>query len=430
MIKANDPHIKSWLHIEEKSDFPIQNIPFGVFKPRNRTTPRVGTRLGNFVIDLSAIAAKGYFSEEGIAGPEVFQQASLNQFMGLGKPVWQLIRNKISEIFDFRNEEIWNTDDFREGVFYPFQEVEMRMPVKVGDYTDFYSSIEHATNVGKMFRDPKNALLPNWKHIPVGYHGRASSIVVSGAEIHRPVGQTKADDKDFPAFGPTRLFDFELEMAFITGKSTQLGERISTKDASDYIFGLVLFNDLSARDIQKWEYVPLGPFLSKNFGSVVSPWVVTLDALEPFIVKGPEQEPEVLPYLKYDDPANYDIKLDVFIENENFDASKICRSNFKYMYWNMFQQLAHHTVTGCNINIGDMYASGTISGPSPNSYGSMLELSWRGTKPLKMPDGSERKFINDNDTIIMKGYAEKSGVRVGFGESRTKVLPAKAYEEF
>ncbi|MCF8366728.1 MAG: fumarylacetoacetase, partial [Bacteroidales bacterium] len=363
MIKANDPKLRSWLRVEGKSDFPIQNIPFGIFKPKNRTNPRAGTRIGKTVIDLSVIAEKGYFKEEGIEHKFVFYQSSLNDFIALGKTVWQNVRNKISDIFNEKNEEIWNTDDFREGVFYHINEVEMLMPVKVGDYTDFYSSLEHATNVGKMFRDPKNALLPNWRHIPVGYHGRASSIVVSGAEIHRPVGQTKADENDKPDFGPTRLFDFELEMAFITGKATQLGQRIPVADARDYIFGMVLFNDLSARDIQKWEYVPLGPFLSKNFGSVVSPWIVTLDALEPFIVPGPEQEPEVLPYLHFASPSNYDIKLDVLLENENFKPHRICRSNFKYMYWNMFQQLAHHTVTGCNINVGDMYGSGTISGP-------------------------------------------------------------------
>jgi fumarylacetoacetase len=427
MIKANNPKLKSWLTVHSVSDFPIQNIPFGVFKPKNRTTPRVGTRIGSYVIDLAAIAEKGYLTDEGIPGPEVFRQSSLNSFIELGKPVWRAVRDKLSDIFNYENEEIWNTEDFREGVFYKNSEVETLMPVKVGDYTDFYSSIEHATNVGKMFRDPANALLPNWKHIPVGYHGRASSIVVSGTNVHRPVGQTKTDDQSMPLFGPTKSLDFELEMAFITGKATNLGDRISTHEAADHIFGLVLFNDLSARDIQKWEYVPLGPFLSKNFASVISPWVVTLDAFEPFKVAGPKQEPEVLPYLKFNDPANIDIKLEVLLENEQFKAHRICKSNFKHMYWNMFQQLAHQTVTGCNINVGDMYASGTISGPSPSSFGSMLELAWKGTKPLQMPDGTERKFIQDNDTIIMKGYAENDDVRIGFGECRTTILPARDF---
>lgn len=424
MIKANDPKLRSWIGVDRKSDFPIQNLPFGIFKPKNKTTPRAGTRIGSTVIDLSAIAAKGYFADAGITDKTIFSKPYLNDFIALGKPVWRAVRNKLSDIFNEKNREFWDTDDFKEELFYKSYDVEMLMPVKVGDYTDFYSSIEHATNVGKMFRDPDNALLPNWRHIPVGYHGRASSIVISGTDIHRPVGQTKSDDKDTPDFGPCRLFDFELEMAFITGKPTQLGQRINIDEAEDYIFGMVLFNDLSARDIQKWEYVPLGPFLSKNFGSVISPWIITLDALEPFRLKGPEQTPKPLPYLEYQGNGNYDIQLEVLIQPENTDPHTVCRSNFKYMYWNMFQQLTHQTVTGCNINVGDMYASGTISGPTPDSYGSMLELSWRGSKPIAMPDGTQRKFIHDNDAIIMKGFAEKDGVRIGFGECKTKVLPA------
>jgi fumarylacetoacetase len=425
MIKANNPSIKTWLQVNEGSDFPIQNIPFGIFKPHNRTNPRAGTRVGDFVIDLSKIAEKGYFKDEGIETRDVFYNDTLNDFIALGRPVWKAVRNKISDIFDWENHEFWNTDDFKEGIFYKIEDVDMLMPVHVGDYTDFYSSIEHATNVGKMFRDPKNALLPNWKHIPVGYHGRASSIVVSGTNIHRPLGQTRPDDEKPPVFGPSKLVDFELEMAFITGKKTELGERISTEKASDHIFGMVLFNDLSARDIQKWEYVPLGPFLSKNFGSVMSPWIVTLDALEPFLVEGPEQDPPVLPYLEFEGAANYDIQLDVLLAPEGQEPTRICRSNFRYMYWNIHQQLAHQTLSGCNINVGDMYASGTISGPSPGSFGSMLELSWRGSNPLSLRDGSERKFINDNDTIIMRGHAEKDGVRVGFGEVLTKILPVR-----
>ncbi len=425
MIKANDPSIRTWLPVEDGSDFPIQNIPFGVFKPHNRTNPRAGTRIGNLVIDLSGIAEKGYFKEEGIQNKDLFYKDHLNDFIALGKPTWRAIRKKISDIFDYEYQEFWNTDDFKEGIFHRIEEVDLLMPIRVGDYTDFYSSIEHATNVGKMFRDPKDALPPNWKHIPVGYHGRASSIVISGTNIHRPLGQTRPNEEGPPVFGPSKLVDFELEMAFIAGKKTELGERIPIEDVSDYIFGMVLFNDLSARDIQKWEYVPLGPFLSKSFGSVMSPWIVTLDALEPFIVKGPEQDLPVLPYLRYKAAANYDIHLDVLLAPEGQEPHRICRSNFKYMYWNVHQQLAHQTVSGCNINIGDMYASGTICGPTPGSFGSMLELSWSGTKPIVLPGGSERKFIRDNDTIIMRGYAEKDKVRVGFGEVSTTILPAK-----
>jgi fumarylacetoacetase len=276
-----------------------------------------------------------------------------------------------------------------------------------------------------MFRDPNNALLPNWLHLPVGYHGRASSIIVSGTPIHRPKGQQKPKEDQPPIFGPCKLLDFELEMAFIVGKSTELGESVTTDTAEDYIFGVTLFNDWSARDIQKWEYVPLGPFLGKSFASTISPWIVTLDALEPFRTEGYEQEPEVLDYLKYEGNCNYDIKLQVAIQPEGQKPHVVCQSNFKHMYWTMTQQLTHHTVNGCNLNVGDMCASGTISGPTPDSYGSMLEISWRGTKPVQMPDGTERKFIADGDTVVMKGWGEKDGVRIGFGNCEGKILPTK-----
>jgi len=299
------------------------------------------------------------------------------------------------------------------------------MPVKVQNYTDFYSSQEHATNVGSMFRDPANALLPNWKHLPVAYHGRASSIMVSGTPFHRPKGQTKADDAPAPSFGPTRLLDFELEVAFIIGRENPIGTSIPASEAENHIFGFVLFNDWSARDVQKWEYVPLGPFLAKNFFSSVSPWVVTLDALEPFRVESPKQEPEVLPYLQVEGQKNFDIQLEVSIKPENSEESIICRSNFKYMYWNVNQQLAHHTINGCNMQIGDMCASGTISGKEKDSFGSMLELTWGGKNPVQLNNGTERKFIQDHDTVIIRGFAEKDGVRIGFGEVSTLVLPTK-----
>ncbi|MDZ7741762.1 MAG: fumarylacetoacetase [Bacteroidota bacterium] len=423
-IEANKPSLKSWVEVPAISDFPIQNIPFGIFKYENEE-PRPATRIGDHVIDLSALADFGYFDKLDIGDPGVFYQPVLNDLFALGRPMMRKIRNRLSDLLEESNEELKNNHEARNNVFFRIGEVQMMMPVFVGDYTDFYSSEEHATNVGTMFRDPDNALLPNWKHIPVGYHGRASSIVVSGTDIHRPKGQTLPPDADKPVFGPTKLMDFELEMAFVTCRETKLGESISVEEAEDAIIGLVLFNDLSARDIQKWEYVPLGPFLAKNFGSVISPWIVTLDAFEPFRVDGPEQDPPVLPYLKFDGKKNFDIKLEVYLQAENQAEHRLCLSNFKHMYWNMAQQLAHQSVNGCNIRVGDMYASGTISGPTPDSYGSMLELSWKGTKPLKMPDGSERKFIRDNDSIIMRGYAEKDGVRIGFGESRTKILPAK-----
>ncbi len=275
-----------------------------------------------------------------------------------------------------------------------------------------------------MFRDPEKALLPNWLHIPVGYHGRSSTIIPSGTAIRRPKGQTLPAGADMPVYGPSRMVDFELEMAFITTDANKMGEAIPVSEAEDYIFGLVLFNDWSARDIQKWEYVPLGPFLAKNFASSISPWIVTLDALEPFRTESPAQDPPPLPYLQQEGKRSFDIKLEAAIRPDNAEPTTVARSNFKYMYWTMAQQLAHHTVNGCKINSGDMMGSGTISGPTPDSYGSMLELAWQGTKPIPLADGSSRTSIQDNDTVILRGYCEKNGVRIGFGEVSTKLLPA------
>jgi fumarylacetoacetase len=356
--------------------------------------------------------------------PKTLESPVLNDLIELGKPVTNALRAHLAELLRRENPELRDDEDMRERVLIPMAETRMHMPVRVGDYTDFYSSIDHATNVGKMFRDPENALLPNWKHIPVGYHGRASSIVVSGTPIHRPKGQQMPQGADKPVFGPSRLLDFEMEVAFVTGKATKLGDSISMDVVEDHIFGLTLFNDLSARDIQKWEYVPLGPFLAKNFGSVVSPWIVTIEALEPFRVEGYKQEPEVLPYLKYSGKKNYNINLEVLIGLPGGTEVSICKTNFRYMYWNMCQQLVHQTVNGCNINVGDLYASGTISGPDPSSFGSMLELSWRGSKPIPMPNGEERKFLLDGDSVIMRGWGDSHGVRLGFGEARTEILPA------
>jgi fumarylacetoacetase len=422
MTAEKDIHKNSWIDVPEGSDFPLYNIPYGIFSVGNSPF-RAGTRIGDQVIDLRVLSELGYLDGTG-AAPDVFSQPTLNSFITLGKPVWSAVRHRIIALFDHNFKDQQNLKEKSNGILFPVEMVKMHLPVAVGDYTDFYSSIEHATNVGTMFRDPANALLPNWRHLPVGYHGRSSSIVVSGTDIFRPKGQTKADDATFPEFGPTKQLDFELEMAFISGVKTRLGESVTTENAENHIFGLILFNDLSARDIQKWEYVPLGPFLAKNFGSVVSPWIVTLEALEPFRVAGPVQEPEVLPYLQFTGNRNFDIQLDVLIQPEGEPEHRVCHSNFRHMYWNMAQQLAHQTVNGCNINVGDMYGSGTISGPTPDSYGSMLEIAWKGTRPVKMPDGTERKFIQDNDTIIMRGYCEKENLRIGFGEVRTKILPS------
>ena len=419
-IAANNPKLKSWVEVPANSDFPIQNLPFGIFKKDGMK--RVGVAIGEKVLDLAGLQNHGFF--DGLGLPDgIFDKEYLNDFMNLGKPTARIVRNRVSKLLQEENEELKNHYALQ-ALLNEMDKVKMCLPVQVGDYTDFYSSEQHAYNVGCMFRDPDNALMPNWKHIPVGYHGRSSSIIESGVPIHRPKGQQKPNDDEPPVFGPCKLLDFELEMAFITCGENQLGDSISIEEAEDHIFGMVLFNDWSARDIQKWEYVPLGPFLAKNFASSISPWIVTLDALEPFRISGPKQEPEVLPYLKYEGNKHFDIDLEVAIRPEGGDEKVVGNSNFKYMYWNMAQQLAHQTVNGCNIRTGDMYGSGTISGPEPHQFGSMLEISWKGTKPVKMPDGSERKFIQDGDTVIMRGHGEKDGVRIGFGEVSTKVLPA------
>ena len=415
--------MKSFIKYPENSDFSIHNIPFGV-AVFNKEYIACCSRIGDMVIDLATLYDYGFFDEvEGIE-ENIFEAFTLNEFIELGKPVTNAVRLKLQELL---HEDSKLADDKKtiEECFYAYDQVQMMMPVHVPNYTDFYSSIEHATNVGMMFRDPANALLPNWKHLPVGYHGRASSIVISGTEFHRPKGQMKPVAEENPIFGPCKQLDFELEMAFIVNKNTEMGDSISTAEAEDAIFGLVIFNDWSARDIQSWEYVPLGPFLGKNFCSTISPWIVTLEALKPFKTDSPKQEPEVLDYLKFDGQQNFDIHLQVYIQPENGVENLISESNYKFMYWNMLQQLAHHTVNGCNVEVGDMYASGTISGTDKSSFGSMLELTWRGTEPLQLSDGTERKFINDNDTVIMRGHAEKNGMRVGFGEVRGKVLPAK-----
>ena len=420
--------LKSWIPVDKNSDFPIQNLPFGIFIPTKEVIakkdkakdilPRVGVAIGEYVIDLLELKKTGVFNSLKF-DTTVFAKSSLNDFISLRKKTTGSVRECISKLLEERNPELRDDEKTKKKVLHKIKDVQMLLPVEIGDYTDFYSSEQHAFNVGSMFRDPANALLPNWKHIPVGYHGRASSIVVSGTNFHRPKGQMKPADSEIPVFGATKQLDFELEMAFIIGKETKLGESVTTKNAEDYIFGMVLFNDWSARDIQAWEYVPLGPFLGKNFCSSVSPWVIMMDALDPFRIPGPKQEPKVLPYLEYEGNKHYDINLEVALND-----TVISKSNFKYMYWNMAQQLVHHTVNGCNIKIGDLMASGTISGTTPDSFGSMLELTWKGTKPIKLSDGTERKFLNDNDTVIMRAFSEKENLRIGFGEVKGKALPA------
>ena len=411
--------METWIDIPKNSDFSIHNIPFGIFSTKD-SKKRVGTAIGDMILDLKLASDQGVFDNLNF-DLNVFENQYLNDFISLGKSITNNVRLTIQKELSDSGSVLRNQSN----LLINQSDAEMHLPLKIGDYTDFYSSIEHATNIGSMFRDPSNPLLPNWKHIPVGYHGRASSIIVSGIEIYRPKGQVLLPNNETPSFQPSSRVDFELEMGFVIGKKSNLGESISTNEAEDYIFGKVLFNDWSARDIQKWEYVPLGPFLGKSFASSMSPWVVTLEALDLFRIDGPEQNPKVLPYLQYKGLKNYDINLEVTIHPENSKESIVSSSNFKYMYWNMSQQLAHHTINGCNLNIGDLMASGTISGKEKGSYGSMLELSWGGKTPVILDDVNSRLFINDNDTVIMRGYCENDGKRVGFGEVRTKLLASK-----
>lgn len=415
--------LRSWVPVSKDSDFPIQNLPYGVFKP-GRKTPRACVAIGDQVLDLSALTELGYFDSLTLSDPSVFHAEVLNDFIALGKEETSAVRARLTELLSEQNKDLLDSS-VKQNILHPQNKVSMCMPIRVGDYTDFYSSEQHAYNVGVMFRDPANALLPNWKHLPVGYHGRASSIVVSGTPIHRPKGQMRPDDQAPPVFGATKQLDFEVEMAFVVGKNSTLGHTISTGEAEEYIFGMVLFNDWSARDLQKWEYVPLGPFLGKNFASSISPWIVPLEALEPFRVAGPVQTPEVLPYLQYAGMHHYDIHLETIIQPPSEEGTIVSKSNYKYLYWNMAQQLAHHTVNGCNVSVGDLMASGTISGPTPDSYGSMLELAWKGTKPVILSNRSKRIFIEDGDTVRMYGYGTYQGVRIGFGEVSNSILPVQ-----
>ena len=400
------------IQINKDSDFPIQNLPYGIFSTKENPSPRVGTRLGDFGIDLAMLDHHGMFGKR----YGFFADASLNRFMAAGREVWREIRQRLMRLAGEEQASL-----IREALI-PVNEVQMHLPVEIGDYTDFYASREHATNVGIMFREKENALMPNWLHLPIGYHGRASSVVLSGTDVIRPRGQVKPKDAPLE-FTASRQLDFELEMGFFVGKGNNLGEPISIASAQEHIFGMVLLNDWSARDIQAWEYQPLGPFLAKNFATSISPWVVTMDALEPFRVKGPEQDPAPLPYLGTNSNG-YDIQLEVSLQSARMDTPQIIsRSNMKHLYWSIDQMLAHHTITGCNMRVGDMCGTGTISGPTEDSYGSLLELTWRGEKPIQLSSGEERKFLQDGDTLTMRGYCQGDGYRIGFGEVTGIILP-------
>lgn len=412
--------MKSFISYAPDNPFPIQNLPYGVFSRESHSDKHIGVAIGDYVLDLTLL------EKNGLLDSNYFQSGTLNQFMNAGRKEWKRIRSRIQHLLLADTAELRDNREMRGKMLLQADFVTMHLPAHIGDYTDFYSSRQHATNVGTMFRDPDNALLPNWLHVPVGYHGRASSVIVSGTPLRRPNGQTRPDDSKPPVYGPSRLFDFELEMGFFIGPGNEFGTPITTGAAPEHIFGLVLVNDWSARDVQRWEYVPLGPFLSKNVGTSISPWVVTLEALEDFRIAGPDQtDPEPLPYLKYEGKWTYDIQLEVLLQTEKMsEPFVISRSNYKYMYWNMVQQLAHHSMNGCNMRTGDLLASGTISGETPDSYGSMLELTWRGSKPIQLPNGEERKFLLDGDTLTLRGWAQGDGYRIGLGDVSGKILPA------
>lgn len=418
-------NLRSFIPTTAESHFPIQNLPYGVFRPKSGGMPRCGVAIGDLVVDLAELERVGLLKVDANIVEPVFAVDSLNPFMALGRTVWRQVRGDLQKLLAADNPRLRDDDDLRRRALLPLSEVELLLPVRIGDYTDFYSSKDHAFNVGSMMRGPDNALQANWLHLPVGYHGRAGSIVVSGTDLHRPLGQTKKDDEPTPTFGPSRMIDFELEMGFVIGTPTRLGESVSIADAAEHIFGLVLVNDWSARDIQKWEYVPLGPFLAKNFGTTISPWVVTMDALEPFWTAGPPQDPPVLDYLKSPDPRALDVELEVWLKPElSTKSTKVTHSNARHLYWDIRQQLAHHTSNGCNIRTGDLMASGTISGPTPESRGCMLERTWRGSQPVELADGQSRKFLEDGDRITMTGWAQAPSYRIGFGEATGKLLAA------
>jgi len=411
------------VYVAEDSDFSIYNLPYGVFETTS-LDKRLGVAIGDYVLDLREASHQGFLSS---LDSQYFQQSDFNDIMQLDRKAWKLLRSDIQDVvYGKTSEWLKSNRGVLSKLFIPMHQVSMHLPAKIGDYTDFYSSKEHATNVGTIFRGADNALNPNWVHLPVGYHGRSSSIVVSGQDIRRPCGQLKGSQD--PYYGPSQALDFELEMAFFVGQGNSLFESIPVKAARDYIFGLVLMNDWSARDIQRWEYVPLGPFGAKNFATSISPWIVPLEALEPFQVPAPVQEPKVLDYLEQGSHRNtFDIHLSVSIQSSRMQKPQvICQSNFRYLYWTMEQQIAHHTVTGCNLRPGDLLASGTISGPDATSFGSMLELSWGGTKPLQLTETQEQRvYLQDGDQVTMHGYCQKENIRIGFGQCQGKILPAK-----
>ncbi len=422
---TTDPELKSWIDSANlpDCDFPIQNLPYGVFSTNVHYAPRVGVAIGDQVLDLAALESDGLI-ETG-SKQSIFARPTLNSFMALGPDSWDRVRKRLSALLCRDEAALRDNAGLRRRALISLSEAVLHRPFEVKGYTDFYASREHATNVGTMFRGPEKALMPNWLHMPVGYNGRASTVVVSGSDVRRPWGQIKPDGSNAPTFAACDKLDFELELGAVVGIGNAIGEAVTVEQAQRMIFGYVLLNDWSARDIQLWEYQPLGPFLAKAFATTISPWVVTCAALEPFRVAGPEQEPEPLPYLRQSSPNNYDIQLEVALRPNGVEhATTIARTNFKHMYWSSAQQLCHHSVGGCAMQTGDLLGSGTISGEARDSYGSLLELTWNGTAPLELGGGVTRTYIEDGDSITFNGWAEGEGYRIGFGECRGAILPA------
>src|SRR5438876_2687292 len=414
--------LQSFIEVPANSHFPIQSLPFGIFQ-RKRSKPRVGVAIGDLVVDLSVLEELGHFRPPEFQDRHVFSEDSLNAFLALGRPAWRKAREIVQHLLSADTPTLRDDAKLRARVFHAQKDVFMKLPARIGNYTDFYSSYHHAHNVGTMLRGPENALMPNWKWLPVAYHARASSVVISGADVRRPSGQIKPPDASSPIFGPTKSLDYELEMAFLIGPGNSLGEPVPIDHAIEHIFGFVLMNDWSARDIQAWEYQPLGPFLAKNFCTSISPWVVTLEALEPFRKPLPPQDPEPLPYLRSKNDFTFDINLEARLQTSSMNASHvITRTNFQNLCWSVAQQLAHHTVTGCNLQPGDLLASGTISGSMEESRGCMLELTWRGANPLKLPNGETRKWLEDGDKLTITGWCQGDGYRVGFGEVSGRIV--------
>jgi len=418
----NDPTLRSFIDVDPTSDFPIQNLPYGVFSTNDGLAPRVSVAIGNYVLDLWELEQDGLLD---VGEPGVFAAPMLNPFMALGPKVWSRTRARISELLRHDNPELRDNAALRQRALVSMANAKLHLPIAVAGYTDFYSSKEHATNVGTMFRDKSNPLLPNWLHIPIGYNGRSSTVVVSGTKVRRPRGQLKPPNTELPSFGPCKRLDFELEIGVVIGQPSPMGEMLSERQAEDMIFGFTLLNDWSARDIQQWEYVPLGPFQAKAFATSISPWVVTREALQPFRVHGPAQDPTPLPYLRQAQPNNYDLQLAVGLRAAQMNEPlRICRTNFKYMYWSSVQQLVHHASSGCAMNVGDLLGSGTISGPDKHERGSLLEISWNGTEPVELPGGIRRTFLEDGDSLVMRGWCQGDGYRVGFGEVEGTILAA------